>query len=259
MCGLYQRPNLAATVVLRDGRRMEYCCPHCAIMGMSLADYSSDDIAEVLLADYEDASRLPAEAATIVFEPDTVPCCAPGIIAFRDSSAALAFQARYHGRILPWREVVASMLQDRCLACGMVLYPPSAIPISQTGAKRSACCPICALCLCLDTPSTIVFRCARSGKAVQVTTNGDSIAAIPATTRFWVGMIGQGADRKPAGCHFNLVFSSPESLAAWRAEHLDRDGEDLALAAALVFARKARPMMEAKRRERLAAAETGSR
>lgn len=251
MCGIPQKPCVAATVVLRDGRRVEYCCPHCAIMGMSLANYSMNEIQEVRLADFDDASRIPAEEATIVFETDTVPCCAPGIIAFRDSEAAARFQKRYHGRILPWREIVASMLKNRCRACGMVLYPPSAIPIVQAGERLQACCPICALVLATDTPSTLSLCDPTDGREIEIKTSVTGMTVQPAGARFWVGMMGKGSERKPAGCHFNLVFASAESLAAWRAAHPDRDGNDLSSAEAWEFARKMKPMMEKKRAERL--------
>lgn len=251
MCGIPQKPNMAATVVLRDGRREEYCCPHCAIMGMSLANYSVNDIQEVLLADFDDASRLPAEEAVIVFETETVPCCAPGIIAFRDSAAAACFQERFHGRILPWREIVACMLKNRCRACGMVLYPPSAIPIVQEQEKLQACCPICALVLATDTPSTISLCDVVGGQEIEIKTSVTGMTVHPKGTRFWVGMNGKGNARKPAGCHFNLVFALPETLVAWRAVHPDRDGNDLAPGEALEFARKMKPMMEKKRQERL--------
>ncbi len=256
MCGVAQKPATAATVVLRDGKTCEYCCPHCAVMGMSLAEFSSAEIETVLLSDHGSGERVPADAASIIFEPDVVPCCAPGIIAFRDRSAAEAFRTAHGGEILPWREITARMLKNRCSACGMVLHPPVAIRVEYaSGGRELSCCPVCALACVLDTPAVVRFRDARSGAPVTATVNAQGgITADPAAARFWIGMKTVEGETKPAGCHFNFVFGSLETLADWKGAHPEAAGMAMDPSTALAFARKARPGMEAKREERLRAA-----
>lgn len=121
LCEVCQRSihaGIQATVLLESGRRVDACCPRCA---MHYRDTSPDRAARIEVTDYDGGSSLPLEDAFLVEGSDQTPCldhhpiadetrrplricydrCMPSLIAFRSESKARAFIAEHGGTLAP--------------------------------------------------------------------------------------------------------------------------------------------------------------
>ena len=119
VCAICDRPihpEMAATVVLEDGRQLNACCPRCALHHRTL---QTTGIRRIEVTDHAGGGRLPLESAFLVDGSDQTPClghtpnvdpsgvalhtcydrCVPSLIAFKDKSMARAFTTE-HGGVL---------------------------------------------------------------------------------------------------------------------------------------------------------------
>jgi len=82
-CAMCARPcniQTLATVTLSDGKSLDYCCPHCAAMGMSTLDFSKTAVQSIALTDYSTRRPVESEKASCLLGSDVVPCCAPNVL-----------------------------------------------------------------------------------------------------------------------------------------------------------------------------------
>jgi hypothetical protein len=127
ICGRAVHATHYSTVVLKDGRRIEACCPRCAmhyehnmpgqVAHLSVSDTASGRAIEAQRAVYvegsdrelcmnaaEDAPREPGVEFDRKFDR-----CLPSLIAFGDEAAAHEFQRQHGGRLLSFAQALESV------------------------------------------------------------------------------------------------------------------------------------------------------
>jgi hypothetical protein len=113
------------TVAVTGGKRLNYCCPSCALTEHRQAGVT---VEVVQLTDFETGARLRPEQAVIVKGSSVNSCqhgppglsadkqplhvhfdrCSPSVLAFAGSQRAEAFAARHGGRVTPFSEMAAA-------------------------------------------------------------------------------------------------------------------------------------------------------
>ncbi len=239
MCGIKVKPNTKTYVTPRPGERLAFCCPHCAIMQMSLPQAAIPATASVTLTDWATGDPLPSTEVYIVYESDLVPCCNPSVICFSDKVAVEAFMRDHGGELVDWKECRARTEGTKCDACGMATYAPDATRVVVGQEEQLACCPMCAVSLMARAPDqevTVQAACDVCSKEIVVHSVGRQTSVSPDTTVVWQGLKDTPEGKKPTGCHFNHWFHGDECLDGWRKEHPDEDGRALSVGEALQVA-----------------------
>ncbi|HXH27488.1 MAG TPA: hypothetical protein VNL37_00480, partial [Candidatus Polarisedimenticolia bacterium] len=105
-----------AVLTLADGKRVETCCPRCALHYVASSKVA---VRGMTVTDYVSGTAVPADRANLVEGSDETPCmpptpierdtraplqvcydrCMPSLIAFRDAAAARAFMAEHGGTL----------------------------------------------------------------------------------------------------------------------------------------------------------------
>lgn len=121
LCEVCQRgihADVRAAIVLDNGRRVDACCPRCA---MHYRATSTEQVLRIEVTDHDRGSLLPLEQAYLVEGSDLTPCidhhpisddthlpmricydrCMPSLIAFASEPQARAFIAIHGGNLLP--------------------------------------------------------------------------------------------------------------------------------------------------------------
>jgi hypothetical protein len=105
------------TVALVDGKRVNYCCPACAL---SEHQQSGKQVQVIELTDYLNSAVLKPESSFVVRNSDANPClqhhptvdennqplevhfdrCSPSVLAFQDQKSAAAFAGEHGGQVV---------------------------------------------------------------------------------------------------------------------------------------------------------------
>ena len=114
-------------VALKSGRKIEACCPRCA---MHYELNMPGQVARLSVSDHVSGRPAEAQAAFYVEGSDQHPCmsasdsmprepgveydlkfdrCLPSLIAFKDETAARAFQTQHGGRLLSFAQALESV------------------------------------------------------------------------------------------------------------------------------------------------------
>ena len=125
VCQICRRPMHRATsyfVTLRDGRRVELCCPRCGLRFQE----GRRDVESAEVVSYADQELLQASEAFYVAGSSVHPCCSeaeilkdrsgieyeltwdrclPSVIAFKSREEASTFQSRHGGEVKTYREL----------------------------------------------------------------------------------------------------------------------------------------------------------
>lgn len=108
--------QVRSTLTLADGRRVQACCPRCAL---HYKEEPGNAVIDLRVSDYRSAEPLALEAAYLVEGSDETPClhhpppasdtraplqvcydrCMPSLIAFRDEEAARSFIGEHGGAL----------------------------------------------------------------------------------------------------------------------------------------------------------------
>jgi len=121
MCHREECRNLAFTIHLTDGSKVDMCCPRCALRYLAR---ENPDVARLEVRDFATAKRLDARTATFVEGSDVHPCsashegppkdergcclapvydrCLPSVLAFADRGTAEAFARQHGGFVKPF-------------------------------------------------------------------------------------------------------------------------------------------------------------
>lgn len=127
ICGRAVHAEHESTVSLQDGTQIRTCCPRCAL---HYAVQKAGLVRQVLVADYATAKDIEASNAIYLEGSDKHTCppvtetiprepgveydrifdrCLPSLVAFREESAARAFQKQNGGRLLTYEQAVESV------------------------------------------------------------------------------------------------------------------------------------------------------
>ncbi len=127
ICGRAVHAVHHATVEMKSGRRVQACCPRCA---MHYRLNTPGKVMQVLVADNVTGRAIEAQKATYVEGSDVEPCmsasesvprepgveytlkydrCLPSLLAFRDESEAREFQRQHGGHVLSFAEAEESV------------------------------------------------------------------------------------------------------------------------------------------------------
>lgn len=127
VCGREIHAGHASMLLLRTGKRLETCCPRCALHH---DQHHPGQVTSVLVADHATGEKIGARDAVYVEGSDEMPCmpmsatpprepgveykvaydrCVPGLLAFRDEAAARRFLAAHGGRTLFYQQVLESV------------------------------------------------------------------------------------------------------------------------------------------------------
>jgi len=244
-CAMCARPcniHTLATVTLTNGKSMDYCCPHCAAMGVGMLDLSQTSVQSVTLTDYSTRQRVASERASCLLESDVVPCCAPSVLAFSSIEAAKQFQRRHGGTVCSWQTVAEKLTRARCAVCPMSVYPPTAFIVTAWGKRSYGCCPVCALAAALKAGGTaaITHWITNPRRRLEVRLeNGRIVSQAPASWVIWQITPPEGGQLK---CHSWVVVADAKSLDSWRKAHPEAKGEVVTLESLLPRAQmKAKP------------------
>ena len=96
VCGRAILPHTRVILHTADGKQLETCCPHCAMLLME----RRDDIISGLATDFLHGKMINLKTATFVVNPDVVVCCTPSVISFADTEEARRFQIGFHGELV---------------------------------------------------------------------------------------------------------------------------------------------------------------
>lgn len=110
MCGKPVHLQLMTGVAMGEVSQY-FCCPHCAIMSLTLQPEKAAQ-AKVTVTDYPTGEALPAEQAVFVLDTGSVLCCAPAILAFKTQGAAKAYGK---GTVMTWAEIFTEI--SHCRYC----------------------------------------------------------------------------------------------------------------------------------------------
>lgn len=127
-CGRTECRNLAFTIKLEDGERVETCCPRC---GLHYLRAEQPQVAGLAVRDFDTAQTLDATRAVYVEGSDVHPCrglapepprnergccmaatfdrCEPSLVAFSDEEHARKFVTLHGGTISGWDALSASL------------------------------------------------------------------------------------------------------------------------------------------------------
>ncbi len=127
-CGRTECHNLAFTIRLADGERIETCCPRC---GLHYLRAEQPQVAGLAVRDFDTAESLDATRAVYVEGSDVHPCrglatepprsergccltatfdrCEPSVVAFSDEEHARKFIALHGGTISGWGALSGSL------------------------------------------------------------------------------------------------------------------------------------------------------
>jgi len=98
LCAHCGRPvNIHTRVVLhtQQGKQIEACCPHCALLLLE----TRDDIVSGLAIDFIHGKMINLKTATFLVNPDVVVCCTPPVLCFSDEDEARRFQRGFQGEL----------------------------------------------------------------------------------------------------------------------------------------------------------------
>ena len=220
MCGKAVNEKTKVVVTLPSGAQKVFCCPHCALMEMSMPQAGMPANLQVTVTDWQTGALIPTSAAQFVYGSSLVPCCNPSILPFQDKAAAEACLKQHGGALLSWQECDTRMAGVRCAACGMPTDPDSATHVMINGEEKLACCCMCAAKLLAEHKNDHVHmtaKCDQCGGKIEIDMAGGQIKVEPSGAILWMGT-------KPRGCHFNHWFDSHACLQAWQAKHPDETG-----------------------------------
>ncbi|MGE5558160.1 MAG: hypothetical protein ACM3WV_06045 [Bacillota bacterium] len=238
MCGRDIRENLKTTVITDTGGK-EFCCPHCAIMYISVA---KENIQDILARDFYKGTEESGNKMHFVVNEKKALCCAPLIAAFSEKSAAEEYRRKEGGSILTWKEIVGKLTATKCEFCGMPVYPPEAVKLTAKKTEIYGCCPLCALALTYQHKADkIRFTCSNDHKHATLRMPASKNCPVV----FWQGLKELNGSMVPAGCHFNRVFCRESCFNAWRIQNKEVPGNRLNLNEALL---KAKMMYEKKKK-----------
>ncbi len=127
VCGREIHAGHESILLLKNGKRLETCCPRCALHH---EQHHPGQVASVLVADHVTGEKLKAQDAVYVEGSDEMPCmpvsatpprelgveykatydrCVPSLLAFKDEAAARRFLAGHGGRILSYGQALESV------------------------------------------------------------------------------------------------------------------------------------------------------
>ncbi len=127
ICGRSLHAGHESTILLKDGKQIQACCPRCALHHEL---HDPGKVASVLVADHATGEKLKAEDAFYVEGSDEMSCmpetaapprepgveyktvydrCLPSLAAFKEESAARSFLAAHGGRLLTYSQSVESV------------------------------------------------------------------------------------------------------------------------------------------------------
>ena len=127
ICGRAVHAAHYSSVVLKDGRHIEACCPRCA---MHYEHNMPGQVAHLSVSDNTSGLSIEAQRAVYVEGSDQEPCmsateeaprepgvefdrkfdrCLPSLIAFKDEAAAHEFQRQHGGRLLSFAQALESV------------------------------------------------------------------------------------------------------------------------------------------------------
>ncbi|MCL4321610.1 MAG: hypothetical protein M1273_03175 [Deltaproteobacteria bacterium] len=101
--------RLKVVINFKDGRKLQFCCAHCAIIA---AVHSVDDlnsISSIMGMDFIYGNPLDIRNGFLLFKTDVIPCCSPPILVFARQSNAERFQAGFGGDIISFDDIISHM------------------------------------------------------------------------------------------------------------------------------------------------------
>ncbi len=127
VCGRNILAGHESTILLKDGKRFQACCPRCALHH---EQHNPGQVASVLVTDNATGQKVKAQDAVYVEGSDEISCmpetatpprepgveykatydrCVPSLVAFKEEAAAREFLAAHGGRLLSYAQVVESV------------------------------------------------------------------------------------------------------------------------------------------------------
>ncbi len=127
ICGREMHPQIQAHVFLKDGGRMDACCPRCAL---HFDLQKPEEVARLAVEDSVTGEQVQAQSAIYLEGSDAAGChsaadhsprepgvlydvkfdrCLPTLIAFKNESDAREFQKQSGGRLLSFTQAVESV------------------------------------------------------------------------------------------------------------------------------------------------------
>lgn len=108
MCGQKIKERNAFTIIDAEGRKFNFCCPHCGLIMYSRQANSW----QILATDFLHGHVITASEAHYLIDPDLTICCSPSVLAFSSHGEALKFQQGFGGRIVNLHLAVEFLTQS---------------------------------------------------------------------------------------------------------------------------------------------------
>ncbi len=101
--------RLTITVIWKNGKKFEFCCTHCAIMGILHLIGDLDSVSSIMGRDFIYGNPLDLRNAFLLFKTDIIPCCSPPILVFAKLDDAERFQKGFGGAIKTFEDIMSHM------------------------------------------------------------------------------------------------------------------------------------------------------
>ncbi len=121
LCGKEIDNRLAFTYILKGGKKVHTCCPHCGLLAFPTLE--KERIEMIFSRDFIYCNPINALSAFYVVGGDVSPCCLPPAFVFADKGIAERFAKGFGGEILSFEEAVKRM-QDLMKKSQRVNFSP---------------------------------------------------------------------------------------------------------------------------------------
>ena len=95
--------RFSVTFFLREGKKLQACCPHCGLMAFKTL---GDSVEIALMKDFISCNPVNAYSCWYVVGASVSPCCTPSAFAFADKEVAENFSKGFGGKVLSLEDAV---------------------------------------------------------------------------------------------------------------------------------------------------------
>ncbi len=106
-----------AILFLKEGKKVQACCPHCGLMAFRRL---SDKVESILMKDFITCNPINGLGCWYVVGSDIAPCCSPSAFAFVDKLSAERFARGFGGKVLEFEEALEEL--HRLMSLGKRVY-----------------------------------------------------------------------------------------------------------------------------------------
>ncbi|RZD15453.1 MAG: hypothetical protein EVJ47_04050 [Candidatus Acidulodesulfobacterium ferriphilum] len=101
--------RLAVAVNQKNGQVHEFCCAHCAVLGVLHIIGDLNAVNSIMGRDFLYGNPLDLRNAFLLFKTDVIPCCSPPILVFARQDDAERFKKGFGGEIVSFDEIISHM------------------------------------------------------------------------------------------------------------------------------------------------------